>query len=287
MAKPEPSSCKNSPLNFIQKRTCKNTATLHSFWFKLCENYIWGQQITQNSSSKFVHAQPTWKEGKQWICRGRRGSNLGTGNRKVLEPAPHFLTSGFWLCPLLPTPTWGHGKPYSKTFSLHLSWSSAVPDPGSGQIYSSGHRKIRACRYLIAWSRERLDTAWEPVLDDTKQATHQQLLLATCVCSSRRHRQEGTLCWVTASTKPVTLQMVQPWQLQEWELHLVFLLLCKLRPQSIHPSLSTKSSAAVWCNLSTSYIHTSLSWSWKTPFKNYQWPCITKQRLSNSSSSFQ
>lgn len=98
--------------------------------------------------------------------------------------------------------------------------------------------------------------------------------------------KEG-LCWVTASTKPVILQMVQPWQLQEWELHLVLLLLCKLRPQSIHPSLSTKSSAVAWCNLSVSYIHTSVSWSWKTPFKNYQCPCITKQRLSNSSSSFQ
>lgn len=49
--------------------------------------------------------------------------------------------------------------------------------------------------------------------------------------------KEG-LCWVTASTKPVTLQMVQPWQLREWELHLVLLLLCKLCPQSIHLSLS-------------------------------------------------
>lgn len=192
----------------------------------------------------------------------------GEQSWQVPESAPHLLTSGFWLCPHFPTPTWGPGT----ILSLHLSWSSAVPDPGTGQIFSSGHRDIQACRYLIAWSRERLDTAWEPVLDDTKQASHQQLLLATCVCSSGRHRQEGTLCWVTASTKPVTLQMVQPWQLQEWELHLVFLLLCKLHPQSIHPTLSTKSSAAVWCNLSTSYIHTSVSWSWKTPFKTTSVP---------------
>lgn len=139
-------------------------------------------------------------------------------------------------------------------------------DPGTGQIYSSGHRELQAHGYLISWSRERLDTAQEPVLDDTKQATHQQLLLATCVCSSRSHWQGGTLCWVTASTKPVTLQMVQPWQLQEWELHLVSLLLCKLCPQSIHPSLSTKSSAAAWCKLSASYIDTTISSSWKTPF---------------------
>lgn len=82
-----------------------------------------------------------------------------------------------------------------------------------------------------------------------------QLLSATCVCSSRCHQQGGTFYWITTSTKLVTLQMVQLWQLQQWELDFVFLLLCKPHPQSIHPSLPTKSSATVLPNLSTPYIH--------------------------------
>lgn len=36
--KPKSSSCKNNLLNFIQKKACKNTATLRSFWFKLYKN---------------------------------------------------------------------------------------------------------------------------------------------------------------------------------------------------------------------------------------------------------
>lgn len=143
---------------------------------------MWGRQIIQNSSGKFVHSWTIWKEGKLCNFRvGRTGSNLGTRKREGLYHSSLHYTRVLTFLPL------EGGERF---------WITQSESP-TGQLLSA------------MW--------W-------------------------------TFYWVAVSTKLVTLQTVQSQQPQAWEPAFMFLLLCKLHPQSIHPSLPTKSPATALSN---------------------------------------
>lgn len=151
------------------------------------------------------------------MCRvGSTGSNLSTRNREALQPSPlpyiRFLTFPYLLQDLEnPAPRYSHPLFHAPHLcAMTWDWTDLKLGTQGGTGSQTAHPPKQG-KVGYSQGAQPGEQFW---LTQSKPPTR-QLWSDTCVCSSRCHQQRGTFYWVTASTKLVTLQTVQPQQPQE------------------------------------------------------------------------